>query len=93
VSLIDCDLNQPIWAWSRGTSRSTVRILGDVTESQIVPVIDTERAGRQFVLVRGLYERAALRRRGLTRAGRGYHRGPARWSRNSFAAPNQTPAV
>jgi chromosome partitioning protein len=30
---------------------STVRILGDVSESQIVPVIDAERAGRQFVLV------------------------------------------
>jgi len=51
VSLIDCDPNQPIRAWSRGTSMSTVRILGDVSESQIVPVIDAERAGRQFVLV------------------------------------------
>jgi Mrp family chromosome partitioning ATPase len=51
VSIIDCDPNQPIKAWSTGSSRSTVRVLSDVTESRIVPVIDTERAERQFVIV------------------------------------------
>lgn len=51
VSIIDCDPNQPIKAWSTGPSKSTVRILSDVTEARIVPVIDAERAERQFVIV------------------------------------------
>src|SRR4051794_22550249 len=51
VSIIDCDPNQPIRTWGEGPSKSTVRILSDVTESRIVPVIDAERASRQFVIV------------------------------------------
>lgn len=51
VSIIDADPNQPLKAWSRGASRSLVRIIGDVNESRIVPLIDAERAERQFVLV------------------------------------------
>jgi len=51
ISIIDCDPNQPIKAWSRGVSKSTVRVLSDVTESRIIPVIDAERAERQFVIV------------------------------------------
>jgi chromosome partitioning protein len=51
VSIIDCDPNQPIKAWATGESKSAVRILSDVTESRIVPVIDAERAERQFVIV------------------------------------------
>src|SRR4051794_17371333 len=51
VSIIDCDPNQPIRTWGEGPSKSTVRILSDVTESRIVPVIDAERAERQFVIV------------------------------------------
>jgi chromosome partitioning protein len=51
VSIIDCDPNQPIKAWATGSSTSTVRVLSDVTESRIVPVIDAERAERQFVIV------------------------------------------
>lgn len=51
VSIIDCDPNQPIKAWATGPSRSNVRVLSDVTESRIVPVIDAERAERQFVIV------------------------------------------
>jgi chromosome partitioning protein len=51
VSIIDCDPNQPIKAWATGPSRNTVRVLSDVTESRIVPVIDAERAERQFVIV------------------------------------------
>jgi chromosome partitioning protein len=51
VTIIDCDPNQPIKAWSTGPSRSLVKVMSDVTESRIVPVIDAERAERQFVIV------------------------------------------
>jgi chromosome partitioning protein len=51
VSIIDCDPNQPIKAWATGQSKSAVRVLSDVTESRIVPVIDAERAEHQFVIV------------------------------------------
>src|SRR5215212_3381723 len=51
VSIIDCDPNKPIKAWATGPSRNTVRVLSDVTESRIVPVVDAERAERQFVIV------------------------------------------
>jgi chromosome partitioning protein len=51
VTILDCDPNQPIKTWSTGDSGNPVRILGDVTESLIVPVIDIERSSQQFVLV------------------------------------------
>src|SRR5215207_10874309 len=51
VSIIDCDPNQPIKAWATGSSKATVRVLSDITESRIVSVIDVERAERQFVIV------------------------------------------
>jgi chromosome partitioning protein len=51
VSLIDCDPNRPILAWSKGGSKSPIKVLGDVAETQIVNVIDAERTSRQFVIV------------------------------------------
>jgi chromosome partitioning protein len=51
VSLVDCDPNRPILAWSKGGSKSPIKVLGDVTETQIVNVIDAERTSRQFVIV------------------------------------------
>src|SRR4051795_8134103 len=51
VTVIDCDPNQPIKTWSAGPSRTLVKVMSDVTESRIVPVIDAEREGRQFVIV------------------------------------------
>jgi chromosome partitioning protein len=51
VTILDCDPNQPLKTWSTGGSSNPVRILGDVTESLIVPVIDIERSSQQFVLV------------------------------------------
>ncbi|ACL63232.1 ATPase involved in chromosome partitioning-like protein (plasmid) [Methylobacterium nodulans ORS 2060] len=51
VTLLDCDPNRPIAAWSRGGSGSTMKVLADISESQIVSTIDAERAGRQFVVV------------------------------------------
>jgi chromosome partitioning protein len=51
VTIIDCDPNRPIMAWSQGGSRNPIKVLGDVTETQIVSVIDAERSARQFVIV------------------------------------------
>jgi chromosome partitioning protein len=51
VTLIDCDPNQPLKAWACGPSQSRAKVIGGVTESRIVPVIDAERAERQFVIV------------------------------------------
>jgi chromosome partitioning protein len=51
VTLIDGDPNQPLTAWATGASQSRAKVIGGVTESRIVPVIDAERAERQFVLV------------------------------------------
>ncbi len=51
VALLDCDPNRPIAAWAKGGSQTGMKVLADVSESQIVSAIDAERAGRQFVLV------------------------------------------
>lgn len=51
VTIIDCDPNRPILTWAGGSSKSQVKVLGDITEDRIVGVIDAERAGRQFVIV------------------------------------------
>jgi chromosome partitioning protein len=51
VTIIDCDPNRPILDWSRGGTKSDIKVLGDVSETQIVSTIDAERTGRQFVLV------------------------------------------
>ena len=51
VAMLDCDPNRPIAAWARGGSRTTIKVLADVSESQIVSAIDAKRVGRQFVLV------------------------------------------
>ena len=51
VAMLDCDPNRPIAAWSRGESSTAMKVLADISESQIVSTIDAERAGRQFVIV------------------------------------------
>lgn len=51
VTLLDCDPNRPIAAWARGESATEMKVLADISESQIVSTIDAERAGRQFVVV------------------------------------------
>lgn len=51
VTLLDCDPNRPIAAWARGESATGMKVLADISESQIVSTIDAERAGRQFVVV------------------------------------------
>lgn len=51
VAMLDCDPNRPIAAWAGGGSRTPMKVLADISESQIVSAIDAERGGRQFVLV------------------------------------------
>ena len=45
------DPNRPILDWRSGNSRSTMRVIGDATESTIVRVIGAEREHQQFVFV------------------------------------------
>jgi chromosome partitioning protein len=49
--VIDADPNRPILDWRSGQSRSTVRVIGDATESTIIRIITDERALQQFVFV------------------------------------------
>lgn len=51
VTLIDCDPNRPIVDWKSGPSKSTVRVIGDVSESSVISVIQEEAKARQFVVV------------------------------------------
>src|ERR1019366_5064441 len=51
VTLIDCDPNRPIVDWKSGPSKSNVRVIGDVTESTVISVIQEEAKARQFVIV------------------------------------------
>jgi chromosome partitioning protein len=51
VTVIDSDPNRPILDWRSGASHSTVRVVGDATESTIVHVIGAERERQQFVFV------------------------------------------
>src|SRR5262245_44271385 len=51
VSLLDCDPNQPLVRWAEGGSSSPITVIGSIAESQILPVIDAERAERDFVVV------------------------------------------
>jgi chromosome partitioning protein len=51
VTVIDADPNRPILDWRSGASRSTIRVIGDATESSIVKIITEERERQQFVFV------------------------------------------
>ena len=51
VTVIDADPNRPLVRWRAGKSSSTVEVVGDVTESNIIKVIREHSAVRQFVLV------------------------------------------
>jgi chromosome partitioning protein len=51
VALLDCDPNRPIVDWRAGVSRSPVKILGDVNESNVIATIQREARQRQFVIV------------------------------------------
>lgn len=51
VTIIDADPNRPILDWRSGQSRSTVRVIGNATESTIIKIITDERATQQFVFI------------------------------------------
>lgn len=51
VTVLDADPNKPIVDWRTGASKSTIRVIGDVTESNVLNVIKSEAAERQFVLI------------------------------------------
>jgi chromosome partitioning protein len=51
VSIIDADPNRPIVRWRAGKSNSSVEVIGEVTESNIIKLIREHGATRQFVLV------------------------------------------
>jgi chromosome partitioning protein len=51
VTIVDADPNRPIVRWRSGKSTSTIEVVGDVTESNIIRVIREQSTQRQFVLV------------------------------------------
>jgi chromosome partitioning protein len=51
VTIIDADPNRPIVRWRNGRSRSTVHVIGDVTEGSIIKAIRDQSIRRQFVMV------------------------------------------
>ncbi len=51
VTIIDADPNRPILRWRGGSSDSSVQVVGDVTESNIIKLIREHSTTRQFVLV------------------------------------------
>jgi chromosome partitioning protein len=68
VTVLDCDPNRPIASWRKGTSRSTVEIVADTTESTILSQLDHFRSRRQFVLVDLEGTASRLTSRALSRA-------------------------
>jgi chromosome partitioning protein len=51
VTIIDADPNKPIVDWRSGDSKSTVKVIGDVSENSIGRVIREEAAKSHFVFV------------------------------------------
>lgn len=51
VTIIDADPNRPLLRWRAGESGSSVKVVGDVTESSIIRAIREQSVERQFVLV------------------------------------------
>src|SRR3954453_751521 len=51
VALPDCDGNQPLARWKAGATRSRVKVLSAVSEREVLPVIDRERASTGLVVI------------------------------------------
>lgn len=51
VTVLDCDPNKPIVDWRTGASKSPVRVIGEVTESNVLSLIKDEASTRQFVFL------------------------------------------
>jgi chromosome partitioning protein len=68
VTVLDCDPNRPLMSWRQGRSQSTVQIVGDTTESNILTQLDAYRARSQFVFVDLEGTASRLTSRALSRA-------------------------
>lgn len=68
VTVIDCDPNRPIVSWRKGDSASTIEVVGDATESNILAQLDFYRTRRQFVIVDLEGTASRLTSRALSRA-------------------------
>jgi chromosome partitioning protein len=51
VSIIDADPNRHLVAWRTGSSKSPIKIIGDIEDGRLVSTIDTERRRRDLVVV------------------------------------------
>jgi len=68
VTILDCDPNRPIASWRKGQSRSSVEVVGDITEANILTRLDETRTQRQFVIVDLEGTASRLTSRALSRA-------------------------
>ncbi len=68
VIVLDCDPNRPVAAWRKGASRSTLEVVADTTESNVLSQLDHHRSRRQFVLVDLEGTASRLTSRALSRA-------------------------
>ena len=51
VAIIDADPNQPLKQWASGSTKNAAKIIGNITEDQIIDTIDEEAYANQFVFV------------------------------------------
>ena len=51
VTIIDADPNRPLVRWRGGKSKCSIRVVGEITESNIIKIIREHSAVTQFVLV------------------------------------------
>jgi chromosome partitioning protein len=51
VTILDADPNGPITDWRSGQSKSSVKVVGAITEASIVPMIERAAASSQFTIV------------------------------------------
>ena len=51
VSILDAHPNRPIVDWRTGNSKSTIHVIDDVTEANVIQRVKEEAANRQFVFI------------------------------------------
>ena len=51
VSIIDADPNRHLVAWRTGSSKSPIKVIGDIEDGRLVSTIDAERRRRDLVVV------------------------------------------
>jgi chromosome partitioning protein len=68
VAVLDCDMNHPITTWRQGSSRSPIEVIGGITESNVLGLLDEYRTKRQFVIVDLEGVASLLMSRALSRA-------------------------